>query len=53
MAVYQCGKCGKVVRNSTTPQNSTICEGKQFHSWTHGQKSSMMVMRYMNAANVD
>jgi hypothetical protein len=33
MAVYQCNKCGKVVRNSTTPQNSTTCEGKHFHSW--------------------
>jgi predicted RNA-binding Zn-ribbon protein involved in translation (DUF1610 family) len=33
MAVFQCRKCGNVVRNSTMPQNSATCEGKQFHSW--------------------
>lgn len=34
MYLYQCRKCGKIVKNASTPQNSTTCVGKSFHSWT-------------------
>lgn len=34
MNVYQCLKCGKIINNASTPQNSTTCENKSFHHWT-------------------
>lgn len=33
MHIYQCGKCGKIVRTANTPQNTTTCEGNHFHQW--------------------
>ena len=32
--LYQCSKCGKILKSTTTPQNSTTCIGNNYHSWT-------------------
>lgn len=34
MDIYQCRKCGKMIKNASTPQNTTTCENKNYHSWT-------------------
>lgn len=31
--LYQCSKCGKILKSTTTPQNSTTCIGNNYHSW--------------------
>lgn len=31
--LYQCRKCGKILKNTTTPQNSATCFDKNYHSW--------------------
>lgn len=31
--IFQCRKCGKILKNTTTPQNSATCFDKNYHSW--------------------
>ena len=31
--LYQCSKCGKILKSTTTPQSSTTCIENNYHSW--------------------